>query len=188
VIACNETDWSSPHARRPRAAVQGRRDRQARGPAALTVIKTDDDDMVIGFIAAQSDQLVLETEKGGKRFELAADPKQVKVARKATDQQARPAPGRARPVEDPAAGNAEATGSLMGPSTPRRDPGPRGAEPVRKHRHVHRGTGRAVITPAVEVSTTRSTRYQQARDPGRVTVHKDAGAPRRGQRRGIPST
>jgi hypothetical protein len=44
------------------------------------VIKTEDDDVVIGFIAgAKGDQLVVETEKGGKRFELAADPKQVKA-------------------------------------------------------------------------------------------------------------
>jgi DNA gyrase subunit A len=50
------------------------------GPGrGVTVIKTDDDDLVIGFIAGhKSDQLVVETEKGGKRFELAADPKQVK--------------------------------------------------------------------------------------------------------------
>ena len=35
--------------------------------------------MVIGFIAgAKGDQLVVETEKGGKRFEIAADPKQVR--------------------------------------------------------------------------------------------------------------
>ena len=51
------------------------------GPGrGVTVIKTDEDDMVIGFIAgAKSDQLVLETEKGGKRIEIAADPKQVKA-------------------------------------------------------------------------------------------------------------
>jgi DNA gyrase subunit A len=50
------------------------------GPGrGVTVIKTDDDDMVIGFIAGvKGDQLVVETEKGGKRFELAADPKHVK--------------------------------------------------------------------------------------------------------------
>ena len=51
------------------------------GPGrGVTVIKTEDDDMVIGFIAGvKSDQLVVETEKGGKRFELSADPKQVKA-------------------------------------------------------------------------------------------------------------
>ncbi|HEX2687529.1 MAG TPA: DNA gyrase subunit A, partial [Kofleriaceae bacterium] len=49
------------------------------GPGrGVTVIKTEDDDVVIGFIAGvKSDQLVVETEKGGKRFELAADPKAV---------------------------------------------------------------------------------------------------------------
>jgi hypothetical protein len=46
----------------------------------VTVIKTEDDDVVIGFIAGlKSDQLVLATENTGKRFELAADPKQVKA-------------------------------------------------------------------------------------------------------------
>ncbi|HSR98282.1 MAG TPA: DNA topoisomerase, partial [Kofleriaceae bacterium] len=51
------------------------------GPGrGVTVIKTEDDDVVIGFIAGvKSDQLSVETEKGGKRFELAADPKQVKA-------------------------------------------------------------------------------------------------------------
>jgi DNA gyrase subunit A len=50
------------------------------GPGrGVTVIKTAADDVVIGFIAGhKSDQLVVESEKGGKRFELAADPKQVK--------------------------------------------------------------------------------------------------------------
>jgi DNA gyrase subunit A len=49
------------------------------GPGrGVTVIKTGEDDVVIGFIAGhKSDQLVVETEKGGKRHELAADPKQV---------------------------------------------------------------------------------------------------------------
>ena len=50
------------------------------GPGrGVTVIKTEDDDHVIGFIAGlKSDQLIVETEKSGKRFELPADPKQVK--------------------------------------------------------------------------------------------------------------
>jgi DNA gyrase subunit A len=50
------------------------------GPGrGVTVIKTDEDDVVIGFIAGlKSDHLVVEADKGGKRFELAADPKQVK--------------------------------------------------------------------------------------------------------------
>jgi len=45
----------------------------------VTVIKTADDDQVIGFIAGRkADQLTIETEKSGKKFSLAADPKQVK--------------------------------------------------------------------------------------------------------------
>ncbi|MBA3395199.1 MAG: DNA topoisomerase IV subunit A [Deltaproteobacteria bacterium] len=45
----------------------------------VTVIKTADDDAVIGFIAGRkADQLKIETEKSGKKFELSADPKQVK--------------------------------------------------------------------------------------------------------------
>jgi hypothetical protein len=49
------------------------------GPGrGVTVIKTTEGDVVIGFISGhKSDQLVVETEKGGKRHELAADPKQV---------------------------------------------------------------------------------------------------------------
>jgi len=49
------------------------------GPGrGVTVIKVDDDDAVIGFIAGRkADHLVLETEKSGKKFEEAADPKQV---------------------------------------------------------------------------------------------------------------
>jgi DNA gyrase subunit A len=50
------------------------------GPGrGVTVIKTEDDDFVIGFIAGRkSNQLTVETEKSGKRFDLPADPKQVK--------------------------------------------------------------------------------------------------------------
>ncbi len=44
----------------------------------VTVIKTQDDDVVVGFIAGvKSDVLKVATEKGGKEYELAADPKQV---------------------------------------------------------------------------------------------------------------
>ena len=48
---------------------------QLEGPGrGVTVIKTEDDDAVVGFIASASkaDHLVLETE-GGKKFEIAAD-------------------------------------------------------------------------------------------------------------------
>jgi DNA gyrase subunit A len=51
------------------------------GPGrGVTVIKTDAEDQVIGFIAGhKSDHLHLETEKSGKKFDLVADPKQVKA-------------------------------------------------------------------------------------------------------------
>jgi DNA gyrase subunit A len=46
----------------------------------VTVIKTNDDDAVIGFIAGRkADVLTIETEKSGKKFPLSADPKQVKA-------------------------------------------------------------------------------------------------------------
>jgi len=49
------------------------------GPGrGVTVLKTEEDDVVIGFIAGvKSDQLVVATEKTGKRFELPADPREV---------------------------------------------------------------------------------------------------------------
>jgi DNA gyrase subunit A len=82
VIACNDSDVVVT-ATRDGHVLLCKADEIARleGPGrGVTVIKTEDDDMVIGFIAgAKSDQLVVETDKGGKRFELAADPKQVKA-------------------------------------------------------------------------------------------------------------
>ena len=81
VVACNDVD----------VVVTGTRDghvllckadeiAKLEGPGrGVTVIKTEDDDVVIGFIAGlKSDQLVLAAEKTGKRFEIPADPKQVK--------------------------------------------------------------------------------------------------------------
>jgi DNA gyrase subunit A len=50
------------------------------GPGrGVTVIKLDDDNAVIAFLsgAHKSEVLEVETDKGGKRFELHADPKQV---------------------------------------------------------------------------------------------------------------
>jgi DNA gyrase subunit A len=49
------------------------------GPGrGLTVIKTSEDDAVIGFIAGgKGDVLEVTTEKGGKTFTLKADPKEV---------------------------------------------------------------------------------------------------------------
>jgi DNA gyrase subunit A len=81
VVACNDSDVVVAATRAGRVLLC-KADEIARleGPGrGVTVIKTEDDDLVIGFIAgAKSDQLVVETEKGGKRFEIAADPKQVK--------------------------------------------------------------------------------------------------------------
>jgi DNA gyrase subunit A len=81
VIPCNDGDvvvvaTRGGHVLHCRADEIAKLEGPGRG---VTVIKTDEDDLVIGFIAGhKSDQLVVETEKGGKRFELAADPKQVK--------------------------------------------------------------------------------------------------------------
>jgi DNA gyrase subunit A len=81
VIACNDSDVVVA-ATRGGHVLLCKADEIAKleGPGrGVTVIKTEDDDIVIGYIAgAKSDQLVVETEKGGKRFEIAADPKQVK--------------------------------------------------------------------------------------------------------------
>ena len=81
VVACNDSDVVVA-ATREGHVLLCKADEIAKleGPGrGVTVIKTEDDDLVIGFIAgAKSDQLVVETEKGGKRFEIAADPKQVK--------------------------------------------------------------------------------------------------------------
>ena len=80
MVACNDSDVVVTATRNGlsllcKAGEIARLEGPGRG---VTVIKTDEDDMVIGFIAgAKSDQLVVETEKGGKRYELAADPKQV---------------------------------------------------------------------------------------------------------------
>jgi DNA gyrase subunit A len=81
VVACNDSDVVVA-ATRDGHVLLCKADEIAKleGPGrGVTVIKTEGDDLVIGFIAGvKSDQLVVETEKGGKRFELAADPKQVK--------------------------------------------------------------------------------------------------------------
>jgi len=81
VVACNDSDVVVT-ATRDGHVLLCKADEIAKleGPGrGVTVIKTEDDDMVIGFIAGlKSDQLIVETEKSGKRFELAADPKQVK--------------------------------------------------------------------------------------------------------------
>jgi DNA gyrase subunit A len=82
VVACNDGDVVVT-ATRDGHVLLCKADEIAKleGPGrGVTVIKTDDDDMVIGFIAGvKSDQLQLATEKTGKRFDVAADPKQVKA-------------------------------------------------------------------------------------------------------------
>ena len=82
VVACNDGDVVVT-ATREGHVLLCKADEIAKleGPGrGVTVIKTEDDDIVIGFIAGvKSDQLVVETDKSGKRFEIAADPKQVKA-------------------------------------------------------------------------------------------------------------
>src|SRR5215470_3192880 len=82
VVACNDGDVVVT-ATRNGLSLLCKADEIAKleGPGrGVTVIKTEDDDVVIGFIAGvKSDQLIVETEKGGKRFDVAADPKQVKA-------------------------------------------------------------------------------------------------------------
>ncbi|MBS1119680.1 MAG: topoisomerase (ATP-hydrolyzing) [Deltaproteobacteria bacterium] len=80
VIACNDGDvvvtaTRNGHVLHCKADEIAKLEGPGRG---VTVIKVDDDDAVIGFIAGRkADHLVLETEKSGKKFEEAADPKQV---------------------------------------------------------------------------------------------------------------
>jgi DNA gyrase subunit A len=81
VVACNDDDvvvvaTRAAHVLCCKADEIAKLEGPGRG---VTVIKTAEDDVVIGFIAGRkSDQLIVENEKGGKRHELAADPKQVK--------------------------------------------------------------------------------------------------------------
>ena len=81
VVACNDGDVVVT-ATREGHVLLCKADEIAKleGPGrGVTVIKTENDDVVIGFIAGlKSDRLVVETEKSGKRFELHADPRQVK--------------------------------------------------------------------------------------------------------------
>src|SRR6185369_6875558 len=80
VVACNDGDVVVT-ATREGHVLLCKADEIAKleGPGrGVTVIKTEDDDVVIGFIAGvKSDQLVVATEKTGKRFELPADPREV---------------------------------------------------------------------------------------------------------------
>jgi DNA gyrase subunit A len=82
VVACNDSDVVVTATRNGLVLLcKAGEIAKLEGPGrGVTVIKTDAEDMVIGFIAgAKSDQLVIETEKTGKRHELAADPKQVQA-------------------------------------------------------------------------------------------------------------
>ena len=80
VIACNDGDvvvtaTRDGHVLHCKADEIGKLEGPGRG---VTVIKTADDDVVIGFIAGRkADVMVIETEKSGKKFELHADPKEV---------------------------------------------------------------------------------------------------------------
>ncbi len=80
VVACNDGDVVVA-ATRDGHVLHCKADEIAKleGPGrGVTVIKTGDDDAVIGFIAGRkADVLVIETDKSGKRFELHADPKEV---------------------------------------------------------------------------------------------------------------
>jgi len=80
VVACNDGDVVVT-ATREGHVLLCKADEIAKleGPGrGVTVLKTEDDDVVIGFIAGvKSDQLVVATEKTGKRFELPADPREV---------------------------------------------------------------------------------------------------------------
>jgi DNA gyrase subunit A len=82
VVACNDDDvvvcaTRDGYAAFCKAEEINKLENPGRG---VTVIKTADDDVVIGFIAGhKSDKLVVETDKGGKTFELAADPKAAKA-------------------------------------------------------------------------------------------------------------
>jgi DNA gyrase subunit A len=81
VVPCNDTDVVVA-ATRDGHVLHCKADEIAKleGPGrGLTVIKTEEDDMVIGFIAGvKSDSFEIQTEKSGKKFTLNADPKQVK--------------------------------------------------------------------------------------------------------------
>ncbi len=81
VVACNDGD-TVVCATRQAYVLKCKADEVAKleGPGrGVTIIKTDDEDEVIGFISGvKSDVLELTTEKGGKSFEEHADPKDAK--------------------------------------------------------------------------------------------------------------
>ncbi|MEO7097146.1 MAG: DNA topoisomerase, partial [Polyangiales bacterium] len=81
VVACNDTDIvvvasRDGHVLHCKAGEVAKLEGPGRG---VTVLKTEDDDIVIGFIAGvKSDSFEIESEKSGKKFTLNADPKQAK--------------------------------------------------------------------------------------------------------------
>ena len=81
VIACNDTDTVAV-ATRDGHVLHCKADEIAKleGPGrGVTVLKTEEDDLVIGFIAGvKSDSFEIETDKSGKKFPIHADPKQAK--------------------------------------------------------------------------------------------------------------
>ncbi len=82
VVACNDSDVVVCATRNGYVAYcKADEIAKLEGPGrGVTVIKTDDEDAVIGFIAGlKGDVLEVETDKGGKKFELKADPKAVKA-------------------------------------------------------------------------------------------------------------
>jgi DNA gyrase subunit A len=82
VVACNDTDIVAAATRDGHVAhCKAEEIAKLEGPGrGVTVIKTDDDDIVIGFIAGvKSDAFEIETEKSGKKFTINADPKQAKA-------------------------------------------------------------------------------------------------------------
>jgi DNA gyrase subunit A len=80
VVACNDGDvvvtaTRDGHVLHCKADEISKLEGPGRG---VTVIKTTDDDVVIGFIAGRkADVLTIESDKSGKKFELHADPKEV---------------------------------------------------------------------------------------------------------------
>ena len=82
VVACNDTDVVAV-ATRDGHVLHCKADDIAKleGPGrGVTVIKTEDDDLVIGFVAGlKSDSFDIQTDKTGKVFTVNADPKQAKA-------------------------------------------------------------------------------------------------------------
>ena len=86
VVSCNDGDVVVTATRDGHVSCTARptTSRSSRAPGrGVTVIKIEDDDVVIGFISGRKSDVLehVETAKSGKKFELHADPKQVELAR-----------------------------------------------------------------------------------------------------------